>query len=149
MHVVSMICSHANVGIDSSDAISQHKASVRRSLDWLERARRNRKESLKARKERKVEMGLKAFGDALRNPMKSLKKTLLGFVIIVLGVYGLQYNRSLCEDDRAPDGYFIAVIATGVGVILLVRRLQRPALEKIAGGKKKRRRCARLSLSPQ
>ena len=32
----------------------------------------------------------------------ALKKTLLGFVIIVLGVYGLQYNRSLCEDDRAP-----------------------------------------------
>ena len=33
----------------------------------------------------------------------------------------------------------VAVIATGVGVILLVRRLQRPALEKIAGGKKKRK----------
>jgi hypothetical protein len=59
------------------------RSSVRRSLDWLERARRNRKESLKARKERKVEMGLKAFGDALRNPMKSLKKTLLVSMIIL------------------------------------------------------------------
>ena len=43
----------------------------------------------------------------------ALKKTLLGFVIIVLGVYGLQYNRSLCEDDRAPDGYYVAVICAG------------------------------------
>ena len=71
------------------------RSSVRRSLDWLERARRNRKESLKARKERKVEMGLKAFGDALRNPMKSLKKTLLVSMIILSVFIPFRIGRRL------------------------------------------------------
>ena len=74
---------HASLASSRVSRTDGRRSSVRRSLDWLERARRNRKESLKARKERKVEMGLKAFGDALRNPMKSLKKTLLVSMIIL------------------------------------------------------------------
>ena len=44
----------------------------------------------------------------------TLQATLLGCAVMALGIYGLQYNRSLCHAQRAPDGVYIAVIAVGV-----------------------------------